>query len=199
MNKNQFIEELKKRLKGLSEIDINKSVDYYGELIDDSIEDGMSEEEAIASLGNIDDIATQIVMDTPITKLVKEKVKHRRTLRVWEIILMVLGSPIWLSLGIAVLSVVFSVYISVWAIIVSLLVTVFALFVSAFAFLIAAVWLLFTKAFLQSALFLGVAFVIAGVTILLYLGTYYTAKGIIILTKSLFKSIKRSFAKKGEN
>lgn len=199
MNKTEFMTELSRRLSGLSNEDIKKSLAYYNEIIEDSKEDGMSEQEAVASLGDIDEIATQIVMDTPITKLVKEKVKHRRTLRTWEIILIILGSPIWVSIGIAVVSVIFSLYISVWAIVFSLFVTVFALFVSAFAFLIAAVWLLFTKAFAQSALLVGAAFVIAGITILLYLGTYYTAKGIAILTKNIFKSIKKSFVKKEEN
>ena len=198
MNKTEFMTELSQRLSGLNNEDIKKSLAYYNEIIEDCKEDGMSEEEAVASLGNIDEIATQIVMDTPITKLVKEKVKGTRTLRTWEIILIVLGSPIWLSLGIAFFAVVFSLYISVWSIVFSLFVTVFALFVSAFAFLIAAVWLLFKAAFVQSAIFFGAALVIAGVTILMYLGTYYTAKGIVILTKIIFKAIKKSFVKKEE-
>ena len=198
MNKNEFMAELSRKLSGLSNEDIKKSLAYYNEIIEDSVEDRMSEEEAIASLGDIDEITTQIVMDTPITKLVKEKVKSTRTLRAWEIILIVLGSPIWLSLGIAAFAVVFSLYISIWSIVFSLFVTAFALFVSAFAFLIATVWLLFTKAFVQSALFFGGALVIAGVAILMYLGTYYTAKGIVILTKSIFKAIKKSFVKKEE-
>ncbi len=198
MNKNQFITELRSKLVGLSEEDIKKSIAYYNEIIEDSIEDGMSEEEAVASLGNIDEIVTQIVMDTPITKLVKEKVKNRRTLQAWEIILIILGSPIWLSLGAAVLSVVLSLYIVIWSVVFSLFVTVLALLVSAFAFLIAAVCLLFTKAFAQSVLFLGAAFMLAGITILLYLGTYYTAKGIAVLTKNIFKSIKKSFVNKEE-
>ena len=198
MNKTEFMTELSQRLSGLNSEDIKKSLAYYNEIIEDCKEDGMSEEEAVASLGDIDEIATQIVMDTPITKLVKEKVKGTRTLRTWEIILIVLGSPIWLSLGIAFFVVVFSLYISVWSIVFSLFVTVFALFVSSFAFLIAAVWLLFKAAFVQSAIFFGVALVIAGVTILMYLGTYYTAKGIVILTKNIFKAIKKSFVKKEE-
>lgn len=199
MNKQEFITELKNKLFCLPYQDIEKSVEYYSEIIDDSVEDGMSEEEAVASLGDIDEIVSQILMETPITTLVKEKVKQGRTLQAWEIVLLVLGSPIWLSLGIAVVSVVFSLYIAVWAVVFSLFVVVLALFVTVLAFLIASVCLLFTKAYLQSALFLGAAFVIAGVTILLFLGSWYTAKGIGVLTKMIFKSIKTSFIKKGEN
>ena len=199
MNKQEFIAELKKKLFCLPYQDIEKSVEYYNEIIDDSVEDGMSEEDAVASLGDIDEIVSQILMETPITTLVKEKVKQGRTLQAWEIVLLILGSPIWLSLGIAIFSVAFSLYIAVWAIVFSLFVVVLALFVTALALLIASVGFLFTKAFLQSALCLGAAFVIAGVTILLFLGSWYTAKGIAILTKMIFKSIKTSFTKKGEN
>lgn len=199
MNKQEFIAELKNKLFCLPYQDIEKSVEYYSEIIDDSVEDGMSEEDAVASLGDIDEIVSQILMETPITTLVKEKVKQGRTLQAWEIVLLILGSPIWLSLGIAIFSVAFSLYITVWAVVFSLFVVVLALFVTVLAFFIASVGLLFTKAFLQSALFLGAAFVIAGVTILLFLGSWYTAKGVAILTKMIFKSIKTSFTKKGEN
>ncbi|MBQ8057717.1 MAG: DUF1700 domain-containing protein [Ruminococcus sp.] len=193
MNKNQFIAELKKRLKGLSEIDINKSVDYYGELIDDSVEDGMSEEEAIASLGNIDDIATQIVMDTPITKLVKEKVKHRRTLRVWEIILLVLGSPLWVSLLIAFFSVVLSVYISAWAVVVSLYAVVLSVAVATLIVTVGIFVSLMKGLFLNTLIFLALTLICAGLTILLFIGSSYFAKGLVVLIKLIAKGIKYSF------
>ena len=51
-------------------------------------------------------------------KLIKEKTPKRR-LGVWEIVLLVLGSPIWLSLLIAAFAVILSLYISLWAVIIS--------------------------------------------------------------------------------
>jgi len=56
MNKNEFLATLRERLNGLPEEDIIKSIDFYGEMLDDRIEDGMSEEEAVSDLGNIDEI-----------------------------------------------------------------------------------------------------------------------------------------------
>ena len=73
MNKYEFLGRLRERLAGLPPKDIDASLDYYAELIADRIEDGMSEEEAVAALGTIDEIVAQILEDTPLPKLVKER------------------------------------------------------------------------------------------------------------------------------
>ena len=120
MNREQFMAALREKLAGLPEEDIVSSLEYYGEMIDDRIEDGVPEETAVAAVGSVDEIAEQILMDTPLTKLVQARVKSKRSLKAWEIVLLVLGSPIWLSLLIAAAAVVLSVYITLWAIIISL-------------------------------------------------------------------------------
>lgn len=71
MNKQAFLSALRKGLTGLPENDIEHSIEFYSEMIDDRIEEGMSEEEAAASIGNIDDIVSQILSETSLTKLVK--------------------------------------------------------------------------------------------------------------------------------
>ena len=48
MNKAQFLCELEKLLYGLPQEDIKQSLDYYSEIIDDRIEDGLSEYDAIS-------------------------------------------------------------------------------------------------------------------------------------------------------
>ena len=75
MTKVEFLAELRAALAGLPEADIEKSLDFYSEMIDDRVEDGLPEEEAVAALGSIEDIKTQILKDIPITKIIKEKVK----------------------------------------------------------------------------------------------------------------------------
>ena len=105
MNKREFLEELQKRLAGLPQSDIEQTIDFYEEMIEERLEEGKSEEEAIAEIGSIEDIVSQIILDTPLPKLVKERMKPKRALRVWEIVLLALGSPIWISLGIATFAV----------------------------------------------------------------------------------------------
>ena len=45
MDKFEFITELRAKLWALPEADKQRSVDYYREMIDDRMEDGLSEEE----------------------------------------------------------------------------------------------------------------------------------------------------------
>ena len=112
MNKAEFLAALRERLSGLPEEDFNKSIDYYTEMIDDRVEDGMSEEEAVACLGSMDEIITQILSEVSLPKLVKEKVKPKRALAVWEIILIIISAPIWFPIVFSVVTTILSAYLS---------------------------------------------------------------------------------------
>ena len=60
MNKQQFIENLKLKLKDESYEYVCQVIEYYDEMISDLIEDGKTEQEAIESLGDINDILSQM-------------------------------------------------------------------------------------------------------------------------------------------
>ena len=66
MNKKEFIEELCKKLRLAPADEAEKTVNYYAEAIDDRIEDGMTEEEAVAAIGNIDDIVREVIGDAEV-------------------------------------------------------------------------------------------------------------------------------------
>ena len=110
MRKLEFLNVLKRKLKGLPSEDVAERLDFYSEMIDDRVEDGYTEEEAVSKIGNVDDIAEQIIKETPLIKIAKERIKNNRKIKSWEIVLLVLGSPIWFSLGIALFAVIFSLY-----------------------------------------------------------------------------------------
>lgn len=120
MNKTEFFMALNERLSGLPERDLEHSFDYYNEMIDDRVEEGMTEEEAVAALGPIDEIVAQILGETSLFKLLHEKIKPKRKLRTWEIVLLLLGFPLWLPLLIAVAAVAVSAYAVLWSVVVSL-------------------------------------------------------------------------------
>ena len=65
-------------------------------MIDDRMEEGLAEEEAVSSFGTPEEIADQILSEIPLSRLVRERVKPKRALKAWEIVLLVLGSPVWL-------------------------------------------------------------------------------------------------------
>ncbi len=115
MSKQEFLARLRNGLSKLPQHDREERLTFYSEMIDDRMEEGLSEEEAVCEIGDIDQLISQITADVPL-----EKTKSRRRLRPWEIILLVLGSPIWLSLLIAVFAVMLSLCLSLWAVFVSL-------------------------------------------------------------------------------
>ena len=92
MTKAEFLAALRSRLAGLPGEDTETFLDYYGEIIDDRIEDGLSEAEAVEALGSIDAVVGGILEETPLPRLVRAKVAPRRALRIWEIVLLVLGA-----------------------------------------------------------------------------------------------------------
>ena len=65
MNRTEFIAELTAAIRDLSKDDVARVLEYYGEMIDERVEDGMSESEAVAALGSVDAIAAQIMKDIP--------------------------------------------------------------------------------------------------------------------------------------
>ena len=195
MNKDQFLIALITKLNGLPQEDIERSVGYYSEMIDDRIEEGVSEEEAVAVLGSIEDIATQILGETSLVSLLKKKFKKRR-LRTWEIVLLVVGSPIWLSLLVSVLACVVSVYVSLWCVVVSLYAANVSFAACAVGGVILSVVYIMAGNVGGGIFLLGSAFVLAGLAIFLFFGCRYTTKGMIFLTKKIFAMSKRVFVRK---
>ena len=115
MNKYEFLEKLQEKLRDLPERDVGERINFYCEMIDDRMEEGLSEEEAIAAVGTVEEVAYQITEEIYLAAQPKPK-KARRKLRAWEIVLLILGSPLWLSLLIAGFAVMFSLYAVLWSV-----------------------------------------------------------------------------------
>jgi uncharacterized membrane protein len=71
MNKKDFLDEVRTRLAGLSESDIQNALDFYVEAIDDHMDDGMTEDQAVSAVGTPEEVAEKILMDTPLPTLIK--------------------------------------------------------------------------------------------------------------------------------
>ena len=190
MDKAQFLEELKRRLSGLPQSELEERLLFYSEMIDDRVEDGLTEEEAVAGIGSVDALVEQIMAEIPLSRLVKEKVRQRRGLKAWEILLLVLGSPVWLPLLIAAFAVCLSLYVTAWAILISLWAVDLSLAVCALAGLFTAVWYLIRGNFAGAGFLLGGASVCAGLAILLFFGCVGLTKGLLRFTKKILIGIK---------
>ena len=114
MKREEFIEALKLALNNLPEQEIQSSLAYFNEMIDDRIDEGMTEEEAVADMGPVNDIATKLLMENQtLVNRVKDKLIPKRRLATWEIILLILGFAIWGSLLLAAVAILFSMVVAV--------------------------------------------------------------------------------------
>ncbi len=197
MTKYEFLSELREGLSGLPEEDIQKSVDYYSEMIEDQIEDGIAQEEAVKAMGSAAKIANQILMDTPLPKLMKAKAKPNRTLKAGEIVLLILGAPLWLSLLLAGVLTIAAIYTAIWAMIASLYVAVLAVGIGAFAGVIGFGVLLIEHQFVQAAMYLGLGLMLGGTMIVLFLGCNLIAKGVAAGSRRILRGLKSCFIGKG--
>lgn len=198
MSKQEFLRQLRKWLCGLPEADIEERVMFYGEMIDDKIEEGLSEDEAVSSVGSVEKIVEQVVADTPFAKIAKERIKPKRQIKVWEIVLLALGSPIWLSLIIALIAVIFSVYVSLWSVIISLWSVFVSLVACAVGGVVSCAVLSVTSSVYTGVAMLSAGLVCAGLSIFMFYGCKEATKGILILTKKIAVWLKNRFIKKGE-
>ena len=198
MGKQEFLVQLREGLSGLPQEDIEERLTFYSEMIDDRMEEGFTEEEAVVAVGSAQEIAAQVVAEIPFAKIAKERIKSRRPLRVGEIVLLALGSPIWLSLGIAVFAVILSLYISLWAVIISL----WAVFASFAACSIGGVMAcaVFTVGGngASGLAMLAAGIVCAGLAIFMFYGCKAVTGGTLILTKKMAIWVKNCFIKKEE-
>lgn len=191
MNKQDFLAQLRKGLFGLPQKEIEEHLTFYSEIIDDRMEEGLSEEEAVSEVGSVDKIVAQVVADISLTKIAKERIKSKKRLSAGEIILLALGSPIWISLGIAAFAVIFSLYISLWAVFGSLVGCSIGGVLSGVIFTIGGNGT-------SGIAMLGASIVCAGLTIFMFYGCKAVTDGTLTLTKKVAIWIKKCFIKKEE-
>ena len=188
MRKKEFLSALRRKLKGLPKREIEERISFYGEMIDDRVEEGCSEEEAVAKTGNVDKISRQILKESRMSK-------SKRKRKPWEIALFWIGSPLWISLGAAAFAVAISLYAALWAIVVSLWAVFVALVASAIGGVVISLPFAISGNAATGIAILGAALVCGGVAILGFYGCRAATKGAWWLTKKSL-GIKKCFRKK---
>lgn len=195
MNKEQFLKALQDALKKLPMEERLRTISYYGELIDDRIENGENEYAVIESLGTVAGIAGDILSEEG--KSLSQK--SRSGPGVGTIILLVLGFPLWgtfLLVGAVLLLVIF----------ILIFVPVLVLGSVALACLAAALLGLVGTPFLAlevgvagfpSVLFqIGLSLAALGLSLLSAVGLFYTATGTARAAKAIWMGCISLFHKR---
>ena len=125
MDKTQFCALLGNKLKPyLSPKEMYKTLNFFEETIDDRIDEGLSEEEAVSQLGDIDIIVDQILDEHNIGKK-QTKLVWRFIPRELGFINIVLLFPAWIT----IFSLIVSLFIVILSIIFSIVLTIIAIFI----------------------------------------------------------------------
>lgn len=186
MKKNEFMDILKKKLKNESYEYVCQVVEYYDEIISDRIEDGMGEADAIASLGNIDDILVNMNGDDII-----EIKPHSKKSTAIISALLVLGFPLWGSLLAAGLLLLLSAYIIIWCV---PIVTVCLAFAGTISFIIGifGAFPLFIHSMALGLTQLGLSALFGSMGIVGIILTHAVSKRILSYSRQMTKYIKET-------
>ena len=199
MLKTEFLDLLRARLSRLSPQEIEERLIFYSEMIDDRMEEGLSEEDAVSAVGKIDEVVEQILADASIdVQEEPRKTSDKRKRRSWEIVLLVLGSPIWASLAIAVGAVVFAVYVSVWSLLIALWSVFVALAGSSLGALVAGIACAIGTDTVAGLAIVSLGVVCAGLSIFAFFGCRAATKGVAVLTKRTLLIIRTRLLKRSE-
>ena len=197
MTKIQFLFALDEKLHGLAKEEIEERLTFYSEMIEDRIEEGLSEEEAVAAVGDVDEIAASIMAEFSHVKSEHKTVTAlKRRLSGIEIALLIIGFPLWFSLLIGAVVVGIVLYVSLWVVVVSF----WAAFGSFVAASLGSLVLCFVHLFGAHAVtgiaLLGTAFCLAGLSFFAFYGCLALTKQSVKLTKWLAKKIGGLFKRR---
>jgi len=125
MTKMEYLKKLKHALRRVKADERKKSLAYFSEVIDDRMEDGIPESDAVAELESVEAAAERIIAEAEAQGQLKKR------LSAWEVSLIVVGFPLWFPVLLTIGIVLLTLYLLVWIIIVTLFLVSAALVVAA--------------------------------------------------------------------
>ena len=213
MTKQEFIKELREKLFDLPKSELEDRLGFYIEMIEDGIEEGKTEEEAVAEIGGAEIVCARIreelsgaecndeekfetvaeskelAQSNEIAVLPTAK-KKRELSKTASILIFWIGSPIWLALAITLFAAVLVLYVSLWAAVLSVW-SVFGACVAAAPALVVLSVINAVSGGSSAVFMLACALVFAGIGIFLFFGSLYATRGSIWLSKTCINYLKK--------
>ena len=173
MNRIEFIEELKKRLRKLPYDEIKEAVDYYEGYFDDA---GVENEQAVLTeLGSPSAVASQIIAEFAVKEVDAEGSGKKNWRTSWLVILALFASPIAVPLAIAVGVVAIALIITLSAVVFAFFTSGVAIFIAGIACIVAGVLVVF-QSFPTTLLYVGVGLMLSGFGTAMFIATLKLSK-----------------------
>ena len=144
----------------------------------------------------MDDAVKGILENIPLTKVIKAKTKPSRKLRAWEIVLLVIGSPIWFPLLVCAILLLVLFYCILWIFVIAFFAVDIALIAGGLAAFIAGIISLFHMGPTYPLLAIGAGLFLLGGGLLLLIPLIKLAKVTGKLAKVIVLWIKSWFVPK---
>ena len=193
MNKAEFLQALAARLNGLTAQERERALNFCAEGIDDRVEDGMEENDAVAALGDVETVARELLADRPLRAVVRERV--RREGSAGRIALLICASPLLLTL----FAVGLSAYAALWAAMIAVYAAVASLLIAGAACALGGVALMFVQGAAPGLCVCGAGLVSFALGLLLIDPVKTAGKGLWKLTKAFGRGCKRLIVGKRRN
>ncbi|MCL2351994.1 MAG: DUF1700 domain-containing protein [Firmicutes bacterium] len=191
MTKKEFMGRLSAALDGLP--DRQKALDFYAEMIDDHMDDGMSEEAAVGSMEPVETIRNRTLSETPFTAIVRQQAQ--KPANVLGTALIVIGFPVWFPLLVAGASVIFSLFAVLLSLLASLFAVVLSLGLGGVAGVVSAIFAM--PANPPYAVFAaGAGLILIGLSILMFIPALNAGRGVAGLIKRMMFGIKSVFVRR---
>ena len=109
MTRDEFLNRLCELLACLPADQVEETKAFYAEAIADRMEDGMTEEEAVAAMGAPGQVAESTLDELPAVPRAIAKTRRKSNVLLW--VLAIAGSPVWVPLLAAFAIVALAVYV----------------------------------------------------------------------------------------
>ena len=200
MTKRDFLMKLEEGLRFLPPSERQERLTFYSEMIDDRMEEGLSEEEAVGAIGDLESILSQSAPEafplTPAPEAVCPPKSKPKTGPL-TLLLLILGATLWLSLLLAGFAVVLSLVITLWSVVVSLYAVFASLIGCAVGLILGGAVFLFWGRGVSGIAVIAVGLICAGLSVFSFVLCKAATKGVWRLCQNAARFIKHLFVRKG--
>ena len=160
MNRHEFIEELKKKLRKLPFDEIKEAVDYYEGYFDDA---GVENEQAVlAELGSPAAVASQIIATFAIKEAEADGSGKKKWRVAWLVILSIFASPIAIPLALSAGVVAIALIVTLSVVLISFFAAGAAIFIRGIACVVAGFLVIF-QSVPTTLFYLGAGLMLLGI------------------------------------
>ena len=197
MTKQEFLQGLETRLRQENIANVDSVLDFYDEMISDRMEEGMSEEDAVAKNEDIESIVNSMNLEKSMPNLIKDTIakKHDNAKKnnksaSWTVLL-VIGAPIWIPLALAYMAVVFSFIVCIFSLLLAYFAIALSFSVSSILYFIGAFTVFIGNVTFAGCVFMiGTSLLLGGISVFMWIGAKSVTRQILDFTKTILRKAK---------